>query len=461
MGRFRIFIYCLTVLGTTLIGVEYATVNFAWVCMVNASVSALPNETVANPYGGELPWGSDVQQNIFAAYSIGGLIMAIPAGWLVDTFGCRFLFTGGLMVSATASLLIPWSSQIHWGFTMALRIIVGLGASFYWPVVFNVSSHWAPKAEMGIGLALVASGFQFGQFSSILLAGLECDSVGWEWIFYFSGIANVAFAVLWFSFYRRDPSQHWLISAAEAKMILSERNRQSGTKPKTPWGSILRSTAVWGCMLARFCVVYITYVINSFTPTYLLDTLGIDVRSNGVLSSLPLLSQLVGRLLSGQLSDLFKFLSPTTSVKLFTTVAMLGGGVCALGLTFLELGVAEWIPVTLLCACMFLMSFITGGFQKSPLLIAPMHSAVLGSLLNVCGMAGAIIMPYVISAVISTGTPEAGWHLVFYTVVGSAVVGAVGFLIFGSGKLQSWAVDQKLPALLISGDEEQMIVDKF
>ncbi len=60
-------------------------------------------------------------------------------------------------LSAVSTLLIPVSAVSGAGkiVVVFLRVTDGIGGSVMWPALYSVCSHWAPKKELGLMLALI------------------------------------------------------------------------------------------------------------------------------------------------------------------------------------------------------------------------------------------------------------------------------------------------------------------
>lgn len=78
----------------------------------------------------------------------------------------------------------------------------GVAGSIAWPIVYSVCSHWAPRGEVGRALLIGATGLPLGQALILLTGGAECAHLGWPWVFWLITIAQVAYAVFWFTFFR-------------------------------------------------------------------------------------------------------------------------------------------------------------------------------------------------------------------------------------------------------------------
>jgi hypothetical protein len=76
------------------------------------------------------------------------------------------------------------------------------------------------------------------------------------------------------------------------------------TKPMPiPWKSILTSIPVLGMIITDMGNCWGIITLGSFGPTFLKFMLGVDIKTNGVLSALPMLSRYLGGLFHAAIAD--------------------------------------------------------------------------------------------------------------------------------------------------------------
>ena len=69
-------------------------------------------------------------------------------------------------------------------------------------------------------MATTYSGFQVGPFFMLLLSGLECDHLGWQWVFYLTGAPALIVGLLWLGLYSSGPESSPIVTDAETEHIL-------------------------------------------------------------------------------------------------------------------------------------------------------------------------------------------------------------------------------------------------
>ncbi len=77
---------------------------------------------------GPLVWNSDQQGLVFSALGWGGMLSAIPSGWLADRYGPKNLLFANGVVNVIGVLLTPITA-LRGGFLalFVLRFIIGAG----------------------------------------------------------------------------------------------------------------------------------------------------------------------------------------------------------------------------------------------------------------------------------------------------------------------------------------------
>ena len=63
------------------------------------------------------------------------MCLQIPAGWLADQFGSKWLFGGCVLLSSVVYLLTPAVTRTHLGLLVVLRVISGLGEGVMLPAL--------------------------------------------------------------------------------------------------------------------------------------------------------------------------------------------------------------------------------------------------------------------------------------------------------------------------------------
>lgn len=89
-------------------------------CLVNNSGS---NSSLVKP--GEFEWTSNQQSILLGAFFYGYVITQLPAGFLSERYGAKWIFGVSMLVTGLLSLLIPFAARIHWIALFCARFLQG------------------------------------------------------------------------------------------------------------------------------------------------------------------------------------------------------------------------------------------------------------------------------------------------------------------------------------------------
>ena len=74
----------------------------------------------------EFEWSSHTQELLLASFYIGYAIMQAPVGWMADTFGGKWLFAAGVIVSAILNIVGPVVLRTSLPLFFATRVVSGM-----------------------------------------------------------------------------------------------------------------------------------------------------------------------------------------------------------------------------------------------------------------------------------------------------------------------------------------------
>jgi len=161
---------------------------------------------------------------------------------------------------------------------------------------------------------------------------------------------------------------------------------------------------------------------------------------NGVFSAAPFLTPILTKPCYGMLADWLRSpgrLSTTVVRKAFCVVAF-----TLAGSLFIALGYIG-CDRTLAVATIFAIIVCSDGAYTSvgvnQLDLSPLHAGKIMGLTHTVALMSAIAVPLSVGALTYERSTREEWQKVFLLAAGVYAVGAVVFLIFGSGERQSWA----------------------
>lgn len=253
----------------------------------------------------EFDWDSRQQGLLLSSFFYGYITTQLLGGVLTRKLGGHRLFGLGIFGTAVLTLLIPAASHIGFGALLAVRIISGVFEGVNYPSLPVIWSKWAPPLERSQLNSFVFAGNYVGIVIMLPICGVLSQNLGWESVFYVTGSVSVVWFILWMVLIKESPEVDPYITLEEKNYIQKSIGEDivNDTDDSVPWKSILTSSAVWAIAVATVAQTWGDYTILTQLPTYLKDTLNLDLSQNGTVSMLPYLLLSITLVPTGYLAD--------------------------------------------------------------------------------------------------------------------------------------------------------------
>ncbi|XP_071110137.1 uncharacterized transporter slc-17.2-like [Haliotis cracherodii] len=428
--------------GCIMLYAARANLSVAIVCMVNDTDT---NSTSSISEHAEFNWSKGEQSGILSSYFYGYILTQIPAGILATRYGGKHVMFIGMLIGSIVSLLLPIGARTSIYLVYVLRVILGVCQGVLFPSLQSLWGRWAPPLERTKLTAVCYSGTQFGSIATFAISGFMCiygfDN-GWGSIFYVTGGISLLWCGLWYITVASTPAQHPRITKRERNYIITSIGEKQQTF-STPWAALLKSPALWACLTAQVCSNWITYTLLTNIPTFLKEVLDFDIAENGLLSSIPYVSQAVSGIVTGQVADYIrsrKYLSTTATRRIFQSISFVGAGACLIGTGFVSVE-NRYVAVVLLTIAMWFVGMGSAGYTVNTVDFAPRYAGILFGICNAAATVPGMVSPLLAGALTPNKTQEE-WRNVFYVCAGFCVLGTLVFGTQARGELQPWAVDQ-------------------
>ena len=343
---------------------------------------------------------------LLSAFYVSYAVMQLAGGWLSDRYGSRIV---------VVSCIVAWSvftsaSSFAWSFAslLAIRFMFGFGEGSFPPASSVTVAEVFPRPERARAKSFLISTVFLGNAAGAGLIGATVAYLGWRGSFHILSAAGFAVALfLWF---------------ALRGGIAAQREHVTN-RPQQPWGSLLRNPMAWK-LTAIWSFTSLLYIgVQSWMPSYLMATYGIDLKQVGLATMIPNLIAFAGTNIVGLLLDkhgkerersfmvLGAFFSAVFLALMMTTAS-------------LSLLLVYWTLLLLLA-----FNFVYATVFAAPLRHFPEH--LIGSttgLMNFGGQIGGSVAPAAMGALIAA---SGGSYLVaFCLLLASAVISAVVALIW-------------------------------
>ena len=343
------------------------------------------------------------------------------------------------------SLLTPTAARIDIGVLITLRVLSGLGEGVMFPAVIALIARWSAPKYHTIAANVIFLGVDVGVLVGMFLAGVLCDygfAGGWPSVFYVFGAVGCIWSIAWFLLCYNSPSTHPRISTAELKYwetMIGTTNLT--THPPTPWRKILTSVPVWALAVAGFANNWGYYIMVTCLPLYLYDVLGLNMTMIGVIGAVPFVAMAIAVPVCGLFADWLRSGRLSTNVvrKMFCV-----GGFTLSACFYILIGFTDCNVALAVATICIVITFIALGYSTvdtNQLDLAPLHAGKIAGLMYTIADLSLFTAPLVVGAFTYQQPTRSQWEKVFVLTAGIYGVGALVFLIFGSGDRQSWADD--------------------
>ena len=284
--------------------------------------------------------------NIVSAFSFSWAIAGLGVGSLVDRFGRRkLMLVSATVVFSLASVLSGFASAFIW--LLGARLLMGVAEGGIMPITQTLIAAEVPHERRGLAQGITQN------FGANLLANTLGPLVivsmaahfGWRNAFFLAALPGIVMAFL------------------IAMLVREPAAAPSATVPRVSFFELLTDRSMLLCIAISTLLVAYLMVLFNFTPLYLTQVRGFDVRHmSWIMSSFGVASMAVAFLVPGS-SDRFG------RKPVILTAALMG---LALPFGLLFIGGTEIAP---LMACIAIGSALSGVF---PLVMATIPSELVG-----------------------------------------------------------------------------------
>jgi len=235
-----------------------------------------------------------------AFYFYAYILMQIPTGVLVDSWGARRLLIGGSIAAAAGTLL--FGATTSYAVASIGRAIVGASTAVGWVVTLKLATHWFPKHRFamlsGLGLMMGNLGALFAQVPLRLLV----EAYGWRAVAAGSAACVLAIGAVAWALVENDPADVGYTSHAPLELQTTDRLTLAGILRELPRIFTYRNT--WLIFLAQGGLVG---AMLSFTglwgPSYLKQRFSLASTEAAAVCSVMIVCWAIASPLAGHYSD--------------------------------------------------------------------------------------------------------------------------------------------------------------
>lgn len=251
---------------------------------------------------------------LFSVVAVCQVVVQIPAGYLADRFGRRLLLRAGWGMAVSSTLVFALADSLPvFALGLVVNGLMAIGWASQYNYIANIPARFSPGRAVTLVLAFAFGGSALGAF----LGGQISASVGIRAVYQAAAIFALLSAFFIFSL----PAQPLAPAARPGMNTSLLRNR------------------LFLAFLAVLLVVSVGMTVPFlFSPNYLKDTAGLDLRQIGSLGAVAGLGNGAVLLLLGSLRPYRAFFTGQVLVAVFAILMLVGRGWVVFNLAFFCLG---------------------------------------------------------------------------------------------------------------------------
>ena len=400
----------------------FMTVLAVYICMIDRIAISIAIIPMAEDNG----WSPTIQGAVMSAFFLGYVTLQIPAGYLSDRFGGKWVLGLGVLFWSLFTLLTPASAALGITMLLACRFLMGVAEAVTWPSIYSLYSRWVHPDRRASAVGLMNSGISGGSVIALICTPWLISVWSWQGAFYLYGLLGILWFGVWAPLARSRPVEptQWETESttAQAPVETPQSDSTSGTQyPRLTVGRMLRSRAVWAIAIAHICINWSLYLVLSWFPTFVNRELGADLQLAGLLALAPTIVSLIMAPFAGRLFDrlVAQGRDRLKVRRTMQSLAFVGITAAMMAITLTDSLILSVAVITLSNA---LTAFSIGGFATNHLDIAPNQSGLLMGVTNTLAAVSSSASVFVSGWIQDL---SGGWDAVFLTAAAVSVFGAV------------------------------------
>ncbi|MDR3430531.1 MAG: MFS transporter [Rouxiella aceris] len=381
---------------------------------------SIANTTIAKEFG----FTSTEMGLLLSAFLWPYALANLPAGWLVDRFGPKKMFSCGVGFWSTFTVLAGFVN----GYPMfyALRILLGISESPFFTSGIKITHRWFSDKERALPTSIINTGSQIANAIAPPILTILLLTLGWRGMFIAIGLAGIPLLLVWLKFYRNPtPREEKVIHANSQLVQMSVKDVSANNKAS--WGALFKHKTTWFMVIGNFSIMFTIWVYLTWLPSYLEKSLGFSLKQTGWLAAIPFLAGILGVLCGGTLSDRLIRRGVHTITARKVPIVM-GAALAACFVAPIPFVHSTTLSIALLSIGYFFSQLPQGVIWTLASDIAPKEQvASMGAIQNFGGFLGAACAP-IVTGIILDATGQ--FTNVFFLGAGLLMLGALSYGLF-------------------------------
>ena len=399
------------------------TVLAVYICFIDRIAISIAIIPMAEENG----WSATIQGAVMSAFFLGYVTLQIPAGYLSDRFGGKWVLGLGVLLWSVFTLLTPVAAAFGITLLLACRFLMGVAEAVTWPSIYSLYASWVHPDKRASAVGWMNSGIAGGSVIALVCTPWLISIWSWQGAFYLYGALGLVWFVVW------SVSTH---SYPAARPSWEEASKQEEGDvantaldfPRLSVRCMVRSPAVWAVAIAHICLNWSLYLVLSWFPVFVNKQLGADLKTAGLVALAPTVVSMLMTPAAGRLFDYLvaRGVARLTVRKWLQSLAFLG---IASAMMLLTLSPSLPLTVLIVTVSNALTALSVGGFATNHLDLAPRQSGLLMGVTNTLAAVSASASVFVSGWLLDVTND---WSAVFHLAAGISVLGALMYLRFAS-----------------------------
>src|SRR5688572_11902478 len=157
---------------------------------------SIANTTIAKEFG----FSQTEMGLLLSAFLWPYALANLPAGWLADRFGPKKMFSWGVGLWSTFTVMAGFVN----GYSMfyALRMLLGISESPFFTSGIKITHRWFSDKERALPTSIINTGSQIANAIAPPILTVLLLTLGWRGMFIAIGLAGIPLLLVWLKFYR-------------------------------------------------------------------------------------------------------------------------------------------------------------------------------------------------------------------------------------------------------------------
>ncbi len=222
---------------------------------------------------------------LLGAYNWTYALCQLPIGVVLDRLGVRLVGRISTIIWSIASFAASVSPNLASLF--GARFLLGVGEAPTFPANAKAIGAWFPEHERSFATSLFDSAAKLGSAVGVPAIGILLLHIGWRMSFAATGLVSLLY-FFFFSVVYREPREDSKISEEELRLIAAhvpEAVHQA--RPPFTLLELLSRRKVLGFAIGFGSYNYVFYLLLTWLPSYLSESLHIDLMHSFLFTGVP------------------------------------------------------------------------------------------------------------------------------------------------------------------------------